>query len=94
MHSGRTCDKDWSYTRVIQYEFVGAANEEVRDVQSRLKHEIYIDFRIHENRFLMLKLTNHFFLDQPVESYALARPLISAGNCQKSSLKIISAGNF
>jgi len=31
----RTCNKDWSYTRVIQYEFVGAANEEVRDVQSR-----------------------------------------------------------
>ena len=37
-HSGRTCSKDWSYTRVIQYEFVGAANEEVRDVQSRFKH--------------------------------------------------------
>ena len=39
-HSGRTCSKDWSYTRVIQYEFVGAANEEVRDVQSRFKHRL------------------------------------------------------
>ena len=37
-HPGRTCNKDWSYTRVIQYEFVGAANEEVRDVQSRFIH--------------------------------------------------------
>ena len=39
-HSGRTCNKGWSYTRVIQYEFVGAANEEVRDVQSRFFYNI------------------------------------------------------
>jgi len=31
--SSRTCGKAWSFTRVPQYEFVGTANEEVRDVQ-------------------------------------------------------------
>ena len=43
--AGRTCNKGWSYTRVIQYEFVGAANEEIRDVQSRFLHSFTLDFR-------------------------------------------------
>ena len=44
--AGRTCNKGWSYTRVIQYEFVGAANEEIRDVQSRFSHSFTIDFKL------------------------------------------------
>ena len=40
--AGRTCNKGWSYTRVIQYEFVGAANEEIRDVQSRFSNRLIL----------------------------------------------------
>ena len=43
--AGRTCNKGWSYTRVIQYEFVGAANEEIRDVQSRFSHCFTLNFK-------------------------------------------------
>jgi len=32
--NGRGCNKDWAFTRVPQYEFVGTANEEVQNVES------------------------------------------------------------
>ena len=33
--SGQSCNRGWAFTRVAQYEFVGIANEEVREELDR-----------------------------------------------------------